>query len=53
MIKADCFAFTTRGCKALKRITCDGCTFYKPKGTECDTCSYKDTGRCEKCHEKE
>jgi len=27
----DCFAYTNRGCKALKVRNCDDCTFYKTK----------------------
>jgi hypothetical protein len=26
---ADCFAYTNRGCKALKARNCEGCNFYK------------------------
>jgi hypothetical protein len=25
----DCFAYTSRGCKALKVRNCEGCSFYK------------------------
>lgn len=27
----DCFAYTNRGCKALKVRNCEGCSFYKTK----------------------
>lgn len=46
MVKTDCFAATERGCAVLRREDCDGCSFYKKKGTECDTCSYKGTQIC-------
>lgn len=53
MVKTDCFAFGENGCKALIRRNCDNCTFYKPKGTECDTCYLKGTEHCKECRLKE
>ena len=49
MFEKDCFAFAANGCKILRRNTCDYCSFYKKKGTECDTCYYKSTERCKDC----
>lgn len=49
-VKTDCFAYKNGGCSALHELNCSKCGFYKPKGTECDTCHHKGTADCKKCH---
>lgn len=52
-VKKDCFAYENKKCLALSELVCKKkkCSFYKLKGTQCDTCSRKgesDT-RCKMC----
>lgn len=50
--KKDCFAYRNwRGgsCTALTKLKCDDCNFYKPVGTECDSCSKGSMKNCEAC----
>ena len=60
MVRRDCFAYRTDDkCSALKKLDCDKCGFYKPAGTECDSCPNKikerrncDVCRCRVCRNK-
>ena len=52
-IKVDCFAYriskdgrTDGSCVALRELDCYGCSFYRKRGTECNTCDNKDTSMC-------
>lgn len=49
IVRKDCFAYAKDGCKALKIRDCERCGFYKPKGTECDTCHHKGHDSCQRC----
>lgn len=40
----DCFAYTHRGCRALKVKNCEGCNFYKTK-EEAEASRIKAMGR--------
>ncbi len=51
MKKTDCFAYKMGGCRALNQMQCDTCRFYKPAGTECNTCPHKDKPNCKGCHD--
>lgn len=62
VVKKDCFAYVTKKyrdgivtekCSALKELDCETCKFYKPKGTQCDTCSHKGKKSCKNCWPKE
>lgn len=49
----DCFAYVNdRMCRALSDTDCENCSFYKPKGTECDSCRHKYKKSCTKCRKK-
>lgn len=50
-IREDCFAYRHRkkDCTALKELECEGCNFYKLKGTECDSCQNKGQISCKNC----
>lgn len=47
--RTDCFAYKGRLCTAMTAMNCDNCKFYKPKGTECDTCPKKGKDSCNHC----
>ena len=50
ILKPDCFAYVNMNkCAALITLDCENCRFYKKKGTECDTCSYKGSSKCIEC----
>lgn len=51
MDRTDCFGYKRAGlCKALTKMDCSKCKFYKPRGTECDTCPHKGKTSCKQCY---
>lgn len=53
-VKTDCFAYEPKGrgkCRALRWLYCkeEECKFYKPKGTECDSCNKSRFHICADC----
>lgn len=57
-VKKDCFAYNVsrragEGCKVLRDLYCkhEECKFYKPKGTECNSCNKDRFHLCTECKE--
>lgn len=51
-VKKDCFAYRNwcgGSCSALTKLNCDNCNFYKPAGTECDSCHWNGVKDCVAC----
>lgn len=51
-VKTDCFAYRKwcgGSCAALTKLKCDDCKFYKPEGTECDSCNRNRIKECNTC----
>ena len=49
--KRSCFAYSEGECTVLDELVCKTkeCSFYKPAGTECDSCHNKKTVNCRYC----